>query len=134
MGCANADGHGFGERLAQVLFAPPCRRLAGLGVHQNVEMGLPKRLGICRGGAHGSNDIDGDAHVFQQAGDLGDVIPVAEAERRRAKQVAAGSRAGFALRTRRVGRWCLRSGQRADNMIEGLGRTPVFLALVGRQL
>ena len=63
-------------------------------------------------------------------GDLGDVVAMAEAERGGAEHVAAGARP----RARRRRRRRVRAGQRADQLVEGLGRAPVLLLLVGRQL
>ena len=62
------------------------------------------------------------------------VVAVAEAERRRAEQVAARPRARLARRPLRARRRRVRPGQGAHELIEGLGRAPVLLPLVGRQL
>ena len=57
-----------------------------------------------------------------------------EAQGRGAEQVAAGPRTGLARRALGAGRRSAGSSHGADQLIEGLGRAPVLLLLVGRQL
>ncbi len=59
---------------------------------------------------------------------------MAEAERGGPEQVAGGLAVRGTWRARRARRGRMRAGQRADHLVEGLGRAPVLLLLVRGQL
>ena len=103
------------------------------GIEHDVEVGLAQPGEVGGAGAHRRHHVDVDAQAAEQAGDLGDVVAVAEAQRRGAEQVAARPRAGLARRPL-VPAAERRAGEGADQLVEGLGRAPVLLLLVGRQL
>ena len=72
-------------------------------IQHDVEVGLASRAEIGRRRPHRRNDVHVDAKLAEQRRDLDDVVAMAEAERGRAEQIAAGARRGT-LRTRRSGR------------------------------
>ena len=78
------------------------------------------------------NHVHVDAEVREQTADLGEVVAMAKAERRRAEDVAA--RRAFPADALRAGRGRVGAGQRAHDAVQRFGRAPVFLLLVGGQL
>ena len=77
----------------------------------------------------GGGHVDLDAHALEHGRDLDQIVAMAEAERGRAQDVAAGARGLLRARRRRV-----RAGQGADELVKGLGGAPVLFLLVGGQL
>ena len=81
------------------------------------------RRAMSRGrGAERGDGVHGDADLGEQAGQLLDVVAVAEAERGGAEDVAARLRGAVGL-----------DRQAADDLQEGLGGAEALLALVGGQ-
>ena len=125
----------FVARLAEgalAATAPPAPAISGYST--TLKSASPSRARSAGRGAQRRDDVDVDAEPVEQPRDLGDVVAMAEAERGRAR---AGCSAA-ARRSRARPRWCraaaLRAGERAHQLVEGLGGAPVLLALIGRQL
>ncbi len=75
------------------------------------------------GGAERGCDVDADAEAFEEFGDLGHIVAVAEAEAGGAEEIAGE-------RLSPLGG----AGEVADQLEEGLGGAEALLALVGGQL
>ena len=103
-------------------------------IEHDVEIGIAEPGEVGGRGAERRDDIHVDAEATQQAGDFLHVVAMAKAERGRAEQIAAWPRPGWAGRPWRARRRRVRSRESAHEMIEGLRRAPVFLALIGGQL
>ena len=130
-GGANADGHDLRGGLAEGAGQPGGGDAGHFRIQHHVEVGIAQPRQVGRSRALGGGHVDVDAQLAQQPRDLHHVIPVAEAQRRRAEDVGPRTRAPLPLAARR-GR--VRPGAGADDLVEGLRRAPVLLLLVGRQL
>ena len=123
----HAHRHCLDDRLPIGPLQPLRGGAGNFGIEHDVEIGIGQSRQIVRRCAHRRHHIDRNAQCTEQARDLGDIVAVAEAERRRAQNVAAFRRAlGFGL-----GR--APSGKATHELEEGLRGAPVFLLLVGRQ-
>ena len=128
-GGAHADGYGFGKGLPELALQPLRSGLRDFGIEHDIEVSVRQALQIGCAGAQGGHDGHIHAHAGQQLADFLDVIAVAEAQGAGAQDVAARAA-------------CTLSGachigllrQAANQVVEGLGSAPVFLALVGGQL
>ena len=127
----HADWHHPGKRLLELALQPQRGAHAGFGVEHDVEIGLVQAGQIGRAGTHRSHHFDLDAQVSEQPFDFAHIIAMAKTQRRGPEDVAARP-----LALGSDGAACTRRGaaQVAHHLVEGLGRTPVFLALVRRQL
>ena len=125
---AIAHRHGADGRLLERLLEPARGGVAGLGIEQDVEVRRAEPLEVGGRRPHRRGDVDVDAEVPKQLGDLDDVVAVAEAERGRTEDV--GERPAIRHRRPRD----RRVGEGADEGVERLRRAPVLLALVARQL
>ena len=124
LGRADADRDRLGRGLAEAAVEVTRGRAGDFGIQHDVERRVAQADQVGRAGAQRGHDVDLDAEALDQGDDLLDVVTVPEAERARAEDVAAG------FRRRRLG--LLREG--TDELVERLGRAPILLLLVGRQL
>ena len=128
-GGAHANRYGFGEGLSELALQPLRSGLRDFGVEHDIEVSVRQALHIGCAGAQGGHDGHIHAHAVQQLADFFDVVAMPKAQGTGAQDVAA--RAARAVhRARHVGL----ARQAANQVVEGLGSAPVFLALVGRQL
>ena len=123
------EWHGLGVRLVKLALQPLSSGQTNFGVEHHVEVGLGQFLHIGHAGTQGCDHGHVHTELVQQLGDFLDVVAVAKTQGARAKDVASGSCFG-----------CLGSvlsrlvHQVAAQLVEGLARAPVFLALVRGQL
>ena len=122
-GGLGADGDGFGPGLGVGLFQPAGGGFAGFGVEEDVEMGGGEALQVLRRRIQRGGDVYGDAHLGEEFGDFGHIVAVAEAQGRRAEDVAGDFLGAL-----------LRYGQGAGEGEEGLVRAEVFLAGVAGEV
>ena len=122
-----AQGHGLGVRLVKLTLQPLRGGQADFGVEHHVEVGLGQFLHIGDARAQGRDHSDIDTQLVQQLRDFLDVVAVAKAQGAGAQDVAGGSDL----------RGLIGGGfvhQVAAQLVKGLARAPVFLALVRGQL
>jgi hypothetical protein len=99
-GAADADRDGLRERLPEILLQVVRGRPGGLGIEHDIEVGVPEPAEIRGGCPQRRHDIHHDAEGVEQPADLDQVIPVAEAERRRPEDVAERALPGLPCGTR----------------------------------
>ena len=127
-GCPDTDGHRLGHGLLEIACKPLRSQGCGFGVEDDIEVGITQTRDVVGARVERCDDIDVNADRGKQARDFTNIIAVAKAERCGAEQIAAGSALsaiGYSLG------W---SRERAHQLIKGFGRSPIFLALVGRKL
>ena len=113
--------------LPECLVEPAARRIGDFGVEADVEIGRTQPREIGRAGTERRGHVDVDAERAEQAGDFYNVVAVAESQRGRPEQIDARTTA-FAGRRAQI-----LVGEFADQLVEGLRRAPIFLALIARQ-
>ena len=123
-----ADRDGADRLLAEGPLEPAAGGVGDLGIEADVEIGRADRREIGRRGTERGGEIDVDAERVEQPGDLDHVVAMAEAQRGRAEDVGRRA-AAFARRGAHV-----LVGERPDQLVEGLRRAPILLALIARQL
>ena len=131
---ANADRHAAGRRLTESALQPRGGLPGDFWIENDVEIGIAEARNICRRRTKRRDDIHCDAELVEQPGDFSEIVAVPEAQCRRAEDVARCTLAFGPLGTGRPRGRGMRACKRAHDAVEGFGRTPVFLALIGRQL
>ena len=86
---ADADRHGLDAGLPERPLQPLRGRGGDLRIEHDVEVGVAEAREIGRRRAERRDDMDVDAELVEQLRYLGDVVAMAEAERRRAEKIAA---------------------------------------------
>ena len=122
MGGTNADGNRLGVGNAKHPLHMAGGGLSVFGIHQDIDMRGTQPGQIMRRRIKRGHDIDADAHLVEQALDLFDIVAMAKAQRERADQVRS-----------EMGRFLDGAGQGLHQLVKGLVRAEIFLALITGQ-
>ena len=76
---SDTDRDDLSRRLFEIARQPLCSQRSGLGVQNDIEVGLAKARDIVRPSVEGCDHVDVDAHRDEQTRDFADIVPVPKA-------------------------------------------------------
>ena len=131
---SHTDRNGLGERLPEGPLQPVGGVLRHFRIEHDVEVCFRQPRQIGRSRTLRRHHVHFDLEVGQKAQDFRYVVPIAEAQRCRAKNIAARALTGSPLRARHAGGRRLGARISAHELIECFSRAPVLFLLIGRQI